>query len=198
MYYVLDWLGPLGGWLFSGTYTYETGAWMTARSGVDSNLNGDNAGDRALINVNGTEGVGSAVTPLCRAGEGACATTNPSRVVGYIATNPNARYIQAGPGVYPNGGRNSVRLPSINNFDLALGKRIRLTERMAFEFRAEAYNALNNSQFVSGYPSVANLRSRTTGSVNALGLVNNAVFNRPDLAFQSNARTMQLVGRFTF
>jgi hypothetical protein len=34
--------------------------------------------------------------------------------------------------------RNTLRLPGINNFDLALGKRINFTERKAFEIRAEA------------------------------------------------------------
>jgi hypothetical protein len=137
---------------------------------------------------------------LCRSGAPACNTAAANRqyVVGYLVDNPSARYIQAGEGVFPNGGRNTLRLPGINNFDASLGKRFNITERKAFEFRAEAYNVFNNSQFVAGYPSVANLRSRTTASVDALTQVQNPVFNRPDLAFQSNARTMQLVGRFTF
>ena len=69
---------------------------------------------------------------------------------------------------------------------------------MAFEFRAEAYNVFNNSQYTAGYPGAANLRSRTTSSVDALTQVANPVFNRPDLAFQSNARFLQLAGRVTF
>ena len=190
----------IGNWIFSGTYIAETGAWMTPRSGVDSNLNGDNAGDRSLLNPNGTDGVGSSVTALCRSSAPACNTAAANRqfVVGYLVNNPNARYIYAGEGVFPNGGRNTLRLPGINNFNLALGKRINITERTAIEFRGEAYNALNNSQYVAGYPSDARLRSRTTSSVNALTLVNQDVFNRPDLAFQSNARIMQLVARITF
>jgi hypothetical protein len=118
--------------------------------------------------------------------------------VGYLVNNPNARYVQAGEGVFANGGRNTLRLPGINNFDVALGKRFNFTERMAIEFRGEAYNALNNPQYVAGFPSSAGLRSRTTASVNSLTLVNNPVFNRPDLAFQSNSRQLQLVARFTF
>lgn len=190
----------VGNWIFSGTYIAETGAWMTPRSGVDSNLNGDNAGDRTIINPDGVEGVGSSVTPLCRSGAPACSTAAANRpfVVGYLVNNPNARYIQAGEGVYPNGGRNTLRLPGINNFNLALGKRVNISERMTFEFRAEAYNALNNSQYVAGYPSDARSRSRTAAAQNGLTLADNPVFNRPDLAFQSNARIMQLVGRFTF
>src|SRR5678816_3790504 len=46
----------LGGFNLAGTYTYETGERVTVRSGNDANLNGDNAGDRAIFNPNGTEG----------------------------------------------------------------------------------------------------------------------------------------------
>jgi hypothetical protein len=196
-----NWLlkNVIGNWTFSGTYIAETGAWMTPQSGVDSNLNGDAAGDRSIINPNGTDGVGSPVTPLCRTGTATCSTAaGRAGVVGYLVTNPNAKYIQAGEGVFPNGGRNTLRLPGINNFDLALGKRINITESKSIQFRAEAYNALNNSQYTAGFPSVASLRSRTTGGVAALTLVGNAVFNRPDLAFQSNARQMQFALRFEF
>lgn len=197
-----SWLAKnlIGNWLFSGAYTAETGAWMTARSGVDSNGNGDNAGDRALVNLNGTDGVGSSVTPLCRGG-GSCSTAvaaDRARIVGYLVNNPSAKYIQAQEGVYPTAGRNTIRLPGINNWDASVGKRFNFTERVAFEFRAEAYNVFNNSQYVAGFPSAANLRSRTTSSVDALTQVANPVFNRPDLAFQSNARFMQLVGRVTW
>src|SRR6185369_17071638 len=85
----------LGGFQFAGTYTYETGERITLRSGNDANLNGDNAGDRAIFNPNGTEGVGSTVTALCQ-------VVNPcprdedgnitGTIVGYLADNPNARY----------------------------------------------------------------------------------------------------------
>lgn len=189
-----------GNWMFSGAYTFESGAPFTVRSGVDSNLNGDNAGDRSVINLSGDPTRGSGVTPLCR-GTGPCNTNTVAgraNVVGYLVTDPSAMYVQAGEGVFPNGGRNTLRLPNINNFDLALAKRFNITERVRFELRGEAYNALNHAQYVAGFPSVANLRSRTTGSQNALTLAANPAFNRPDLAFQSNARTMQIVGRITF
>ncbi len=40
----------LGGFSFAGTYGWESGPEATVRSTVDSNLNGDNAGDRAIFN----------------------------------------------------------------------------------------------------------------------------------------------------
>ncbi|HYO80104.1 MAG TPA: TonB-dependent receptor [Bryobacteraceae bacterium] len=179
----------LGGWSLSGVYTWETGAWATVRSNVDSNRNGDPAGDRTVINLNGDPNRGSAVTPL---------QNSNNQVVGYLANDPTARYIVAGPGVWPNAGRNTARLPNINNFDLAAGKRFSITERFRTEFRAEFYNALNHAQYTAGIPNAANLRSRTGGGDNSLLVPGNPLFLRPDLAFQSNSRTGQLVLRLEF
>jgi hypothetical protein len=54
-----NWLekNVLGNWQFSPVYTYESPEWATPQSGVDSNLNIDNAGDRVILNPNGTGGV---------------------------------------------------------------------------------------------------------------------------------------------
>lgn len=185
----------IGNWLLTGTYIAETGTWATPRSGIDSNLNGDNAGDRTVLNPSGIANVGSGVTPLCRTGAN-CAVAN--NAVAYVAVNPNARYIIAGAGVLPTAGRNTLRLPGINNFDLSLGKKFNVTESKFFEFRAEGYNAFNHPQYVPGFPNVANLRSRTTGGAVSFLLPDNATFDRPDLAYQSNSRFMQLVARFVF
>ncbi|MBM3735500.1 MAG: TonB-dependent receptor [Acidobacteria bacterium] len=201
----------LGNWTFTGIYTAETGAWGTVRSGVDSNFNGDNAGDRTIVNPSGNPLLASGVRALCRGG-GTCdpaVGADRARIVGWVADDPNARYILAGQGSFPNAGRNTLRLPGINNFDVNFGKRISVTERHAVEFRLETYNLLNNSQYTPGFPNTAAARSRTTASATNLLLagtqgassrpsVANAVFMRPDLAFQSNSRTLQLVLRYTF
>jgi hypothetical protein len=50
-----------GNWLLTGTYTFETPEYATAQSGFDSNLNGDAAGDRAIVNPAGVSTVGSDV-----------------------------------------------------------------------------------------------------------------------------------------
>src|SRR5258706_10192501 len=52
----------LGGFNLAGTYIFESGEFVTVRSGYDANLNGDAAGDRAILYPTGTEGVGSNVT----------------------------------------------------------------------------------------------------------------------------------------
>jgi hypothetical protein len=60
--------------------------------------------------------------------------------------NPAAFSIPAN-GTWGNAGRNLVRAPGIWQIDTALTKRAKITERINLEFRAEAFNLLNHSQF---------------------------------------------------
>ena len=176
-------------WSLSGTWMSESGTWATVRSGVDSNLNADPLADRTWINVTGDGGRSSLSTPL---------TNSAGKTVAYLAADPGARYIQAGPGAYPNSARNTLLLPGIANLDLAVARRIRLGEHRFIQLRLEAYNALNHSQFVPGFASTVDPRPRVTAGSNSLLLTGNAMFNRPDLAFESNSRQVQAVLRFEF
>ena len=171
--------------MLAGTYTAESPEYATVQSGVDSNLNGDAAGDRTIINPAGQDGVGSGATAL---------KNSAGQIVAYLADNPNARYIQAGLGVYPNGGRNSLPLPGINNFDLSLSKWFPIKgERVRFQFRADAYNAFNHPQFTPGKINTVELLSRS--DTRSFLLPQNPAFNNAETAFGSNPRTIQLVGR---
>src|SRR5207249_5421315 len=81
----------IGNWSFVGTYTAESGEWTTAQSGGDANLNGDNAGDRTILNPAGDPKLGSPVTALCQGGP--CsrypAAQRPNFTVAYLANTPN-------------------------------------------------------------------------------------------------------------
>src|SRR5207248_3306766 len=79
----------VGNFEFAPVYQFEAPEFADVQSGVDSNLNGDAAADRAIFNANGTAGVGSDVTALKNSG---------GATVAYLADNPNAQYIVAGPG----------------------------------------------------------------------------------------------------
>jgi outer membrane receptor protein involved in Fe transport len=46
-------------------------------------------------------------------------------------------------------GRNSIRGPGINNWDLSLTKNTTIAEHKSLEFRAEFFNALNHTQFLN-------------------------------------------------
>ena len=178
----------VGNWRFVGVYTYETGEFMTAQSGLDSNLNGDTAGDRTIINPDGAANVGSDVTAL-RNSSGA--------IVGYLANNPNARYIRAGLGAFPNGGRNTLEAPSINNFDFSLGKRFNFSESKAFEIRCDATNVFNHAQFTPGYVNSVRLNQSYTLDRSYLEPQNNN-FQAWSSIFSSNSRTLQLAAHIFF
>ena len=179
--------GVFGGFSLAGTYTYEAGQPVTALSGIDSNLNGDGAGDRTIINPNGIKGTASAVTAL---------TNTAGKVVGYLATNPNAQYIQAGLGARATAGRNTFTLPAINNIDFSLSKDFAFTETLKFQLRADFINAINHPQYVAGSPnSVVPVASTAVGNYNT---VTSPQFNKADLVFGSNPRIIQLALRLKF
>ncbi len=176
-----------GGFSFAGTYSYESGEHVTVLSGIDSNLNGDAAGDRSIINPNGSKNTSSLVTAL---------TNTAGKTVGYLATNPNAQYIQAGFGARATAGRNTLPLPAINNIDFSLSKDFAVTETKKLQFRADFINGLNHPQYVSGSPnSVVPIATQAVGNINTVG---RAQFNQPDLIFSSNPRLIQFALRLKF
>ena len=194
----------LGGWSFSGTYSAESGEKATVLSGIDSNLNGDAASDRAIRNPSGTPGTGSTVTALCRFA--ACGTPGAGPIVGYLADNPTAEYIRAGLGAITNSARNTLQLPGVNNFDFSLFKNFRMGETRRIQVRADFFNAFNHPQYIPGSPNdIQPVATVAVGQVNTLtaatlSLANpaNATFNRADKVFLSNPRTIQLALRFDF
>ena len=117
----------IGNWRFVGTYTAETGEWVTPQSGADANLNGDTV-DRTIVNPSGNANLGSAVTAL---------KNSAGATVAYLATNPNARYIQPVLGALTTAGRNTILMPGINNFDMSLAKKFNFTESKDVELRGD-------------------------------------------------------------
>jgi hypothetical protein len=153
--------GAAHGWEVSGTYLAQSGQPITPLSGVDSNLNGDSAGDRTILNPAGVGLTASVVDPVCNDGAGgatrivtatsaACATAN---TVGYVAVTPTARFIQAGVGALANAGRNTVSSPGLNIWNMSLLKTNKLTERATLQFRFETYDTFNHPNFSIGLPT---------------------------------------------
>ena len=194
----------LGGWSFAGTLTFESGQKATVRSGNDSNLNGDSAGDRAIRNPGGVRDTASAVTALLRTctvfEDGACAQSTASRTVGYLAINPNAEYIQAGNGALTNSARNTLQLPGINNLDFSIFKNFRLggEGRRRIQLRADLFNAFNHPQYIPGsVNSVDPIATTAVTQVNTIFPVTGD-FNQPSRVFSSNPRIIALGLRFDF
>ena len=193
----------LGNWEIAPIYTYQSGQWVDAQSAIDSNLNGDTAGDRVILNPNGVAGTGSGVIPLCRSTVASCprtvssANSHSAGVVGYLARTPNAQYVEAGYGALANVGRNTLQLAPINDLDLTALKRFSITERFRIEFQAQAFNVFNHPQYVGGFINdIAPLGF--TGSERTALEPQSGNFNKPSTVFASNARTLQLVLKIIF
>jgi hypothetical protein len=183
----------LGGYVLSGTYTFESPQYATVQSGIDSNLNGDAAGDRAIVNPSGVPNTGSGVQGIGRNG---AFTTSASAIVAYVANNPNAQYIVAGLGAFATGGRQTMALGRINNVDIQVKKSFNFGEVRKFEIGAQAFNLFNHPQYIAGYTNNVQFHNSNTTRNNLLP--NDPAFGRPDLEYSSNSRFLQLLARFQF
>ncbi len=192
-----NWLmkNVISNWNVTGTYTYQTGELATVQSGVDSNLNNDAAGDRAIINPAGDGMRGTGVNGLNAAGQ-VVAAGNAS-IVAYVAKDPNARYVVAGLGARANAGRNTLLMPPVNNVDLSLLKRLNITERTRVEFGAQAFNVFNHAQYTGSWINDVSPNPTLT-TTRAELIPSSAKFAQWSQYFTSNSRTMQIVARFVF
>jgi hypothetical protein len=186
-----------GNWLVSGAYTYESPEYVTVQSGVDSNLNGDAAGDRAIVNPAGVSTAGSDVYAVDHSGNRVA--TGSASTVAYVAVNPNARYIEAQLGALANAGRNTLATNHINNFDVSFTKKFNITETKRLEFAGQFFNLWNHPQATPGVindvtPAAISV---TTASRNFLQ-PSNPAFNNFGSFFSSNPRSIQVVARFIF
>ena len=126
----------IGNWRWTTSYTYESPEFATAQSGVDSNLNGDAAGDRTVVNPAGDRNKGSDITPL---------TNSAGAIVAYLAKDPTAMYIKAGLGALATGGRNTLATNPTNNFDMSFAKIFNVRgENQKIEFRGDFGNIFNH------------------------------------------------------
>jgi hypothetical protein len=90
-------------------------------------------------------------------------------------------------GTVGNAGRYILRLPGVNNWDMAIFKSIPIRESMRLQLRWEMYNALNHTQF-SAFNS--------TATFDAKGNQTNASFGQYTAA--ANPRICQVSLRFQF
>jgi hypothetical protein len=136
----------LGGWQLSGITTFETGVPLNVYNGLDADGIGGNY-DRPLFNPSGRPGVRAKVSTTSSTGY-----VNPDAANAPIEAK-DAMYIgvRANTGTTPvptgNLGRNTLRVPGINNFNTNVHKTFRITERFTTEFRMEMYNIWNHPQF---------------------------------------------------
>jgi len=127
--------GLLGGWQLSGIISFQTGTpFNVTFSGFS-----DNAGvSNGVAGFTFADLVGnprSAVPPDC-----VLAAAGPQLY------NPCAFAAPRGL-TFGNAGRNILRIPGATNFNTMLSKHFKIKESTGFEFRAEAFNTFNHTQW---------------------------------------------------
>lgn len=147
----------VGGWEVAGIFQAQSGQLVDIQSGIDSNRNGDNAGDRAIFNPNGgNRNIGSGVVGLTLVGgvvtQVAVGSAPNTNVRAYLAVNPNAGWVQTGyfAKELANGGagtvpRNAYRTSAWNNTDMTFLKNTRFGNEGRFNFQigAEFHDVFN-------------------------------------------------------
>jgi hypothetical protein len=128
----------IGGWEWSGIFAFSTGTPLNVTNGTTY---GDNAG------VGNGVGTGSYPDQISdpRSDVPGRSEVTGDNYAGYFY-NPNAFVAPTGL-TFGNVGRNSLRNPNRTNFDMGLFKHFALKENMAFEFRAEAFNLFNHTEW---------------------------------------------------
>jgi hypothetical protein len=122
----------LGGWQAGGIYTIQSGTPFTLKIGGDQ----ADTGNSFAAASNGAERPMYVNAPGC----------NPNGVTGnidnYIMTQCFAFPAK---GVLGNLGRDTLRMPIFRDLDFSVFKNQNIGERLKLQFRAEAFNVLNNT-----------------------------------------------------
>ena len=162
----------VGGWQLSGITTFQTGFPYSIQANDANGLN-DTQFQRANY------------VPGCNIHGGL--TKKFQRVNMSCFTQPAA-------GVYGNTGRNYLRQPGINNFDMGLAKNFAITERVQFQFHLDTFNTFNHHQYN------INVGGLATGGSGGGSAIDNGVGDplQGQITSSSPARVLQLSGKIAF
>jgi hypothetical protein len=173
----------LGGWIVSGTIYYHTGFPFSMLDSGDffSEVSGNNGAGGAILAQPIT-----AVPQSCTSPKAPCYTL--AQFAGQ-AGNP-------APTGFGNITRNAFRGPNYFNTDFSLRKDFRVTERMALQLGANAYNVLNHPNFQNpvnatgfGPGTFGNILQTTAPPTTPYGAFAGAL---------ASARILQVMAKFTF
>ncbi len=197
----------LGGWEWSGITAIQSGTPFTVTNAGDGiSIPADNAG---VANGTGTGSrpdiIGDPNAKIAGSGAGVL----NGNLYGPLLFNPGAFAAPRGL-TFGDEGRNIVNNPKQTNFDMALYKHIPIREAMSFEFRAEAFNVFNHTEFgyIGGDAGSAGNNSGISSFSNSIGCYAgpNNTPNDPSClgggllrpAASHNARILQLALKFIF
>ncbi len=217
----------LNGYQLGSVFLAQTGQPVTLQSGIDSNGNGDSAGDRVVLNTFGTGRTGSDVFAICElpggvtgvsnggpgaftsptgvAAGGACFdpsdptgnTTFPA--IGYTPVNANARYLVTGPGAKATVGRNTVTTPGFGVLNLSVGKKTYFGEGKYLLVKADVFNVLNHPSFALSNGNIfSNAGVTTATTTQGFALPTDPNFLQPSKFFSGGIRSMTLGLKFVF
>jgi hypothetical protein len=143
-------------WQLSGLTLFETGTPFSIINGGSSN------GISVLDNAGVFNGVGAGSYPdICSTYSSSIPTVAKNASgSGPLLRNPGQFCAPRGL-TFGNAGRNVERNPSRLNFDMAMEKHFNLKEKASLEFRAEAFNVFNHTQFRIYDPTLGNQANNT-------------------------------------
>jgi hypothetical protein len=174
----------LGGWEISGITTFQTGTPFSVTDGLYNAGVGNGIGTGSYLDQIGNPKAIPNVTP------------SPAGVYGPLLFNPGAFAAPQGLS-FGTAGRDSLNNPSRTNFDMGLFKHFAFNEARALEFRAEAYNVFNHTQWngVNGGTSCFGLASADFSAGDPSCYANNGFLRA---AGAHNPRILQLGMKFIF
>jgi hypothetical protein len=129
----------LDGWELSGVTTFQSGSPFTIINSAG------NTGISLTDNAGVSSGLGIAAS-YPDVVQGLSSPGSDARSFGPLIGNPS-QFVAPRGLTFGNAGRNFFNNPSRLNFDVALLKRFAIREGTALEFRAEAFNVFNHTQF---------------------------------------------------
>jgi len=146
----------VGGWSITGLASWRTGlAFQTVANAFPISF-ANNApaifnGDTSAVKVSTHEEINAA-------------TGNPT--IQLFQNAPAALGAFSGPLGIQAGSRNNLRGPRYSNFDIGLAKHFPITEQVRMEFRADAFNVFNHTNFeLPGNSGTADITSPSTFGV---------------------------------
>ena len=189
------------GWQISGITTYQSGTPFSVINNAGA------SGIGVLDNAGVANGVGAGSFPDIVSNAPAPAFRSNTSSFGPLLGNPNEFVAPRGL-TFGDAGRNFLNNPSRLNFDMSLLKRFPIREGSDLEFRVEAFNVFNHTQFRVYDPNFGNTGSNTVSCYGGSDYSAGAFFPGGTDCLTGNSflhpvnahrpRTLQLAVKFSF
>jgi hypothetical protein len=166
--------GLLSNWSWNGMFLFETGQFLTMIARTDINGDFDSAGDRVFENPNSSNGRGTGVNYVCWTGATSISETidgcgGSAGVVGYVAQDPGAQYVNPdlgainGMGLVPTSRGNYAGPGNIHTVNTSLYKTIPLGGSR-LRLGVQVLNLTNTPSFALGTAAAFSSTTAATGN----------------------------------